>query len=426
MTTTDNSPLIEQVWKYREAKPKAGRHAIAKHFKIGENQARGILQKLDAAKDTSPGFAPVKQGITQDFKKDTANLSSLSPRIKTLEDLLAATNVNLAEWEVERWVANKWEMGIRLDESIKVEPLWQVKAWLRRRKAFTDAKSWVSALIAEYKKVSPVPKAISYAKHKDGHLFEPSIPDLHLGKLAWKAETQGEDWDVGITETQYQAAVEALIARASSFPVSQIVLPIGNDFFNVDNEANTTSAGTPQNEDGRWQKSFLIGKRMMVWSILRFRQIAPVKVVMVAGNHDTQRLFYLGDTLQSFFAKTPGVEIDNTPPLRKYVAWGKCLIGFTHGKEEKIDDLPLIMATERADLWAASDHREIHLGHWHSKKDISFKTVSEKRSCRIRILPSLSPPDAWHAKKGYSGARSAEAYLWHPKDGCVGYLAHNI
>lgn len=59
-------------------------------------------------------------------------------RIKTLKDLLAHCEVDLGVWEVERHVINKWEVGAKdADGEIVVEPLFQVKAWLRKRKLET-------------------------------------------------------------------------------------------------------------------------------------------------------------------------------------------------------------------------------------------------------------------------------------------------
>ena len=69
-------------------------------------------------------------------------------------------------------------------------------------------------------------------------------------------------------------------------------------------------------------------------AIDRLRPIAPVQVVMVTGNHDTQRLYYLGDVLEAWFRNTKDVAVDNSPRQRKYFRYHGNLIGFTHGHNE--------------------------------------------------------------------------------------------
>lgn len=367
------------------------------------------------------------------------DVSSLSRRITTLEQLLSATKVDLTVWEVQSHEINKWEVG-RKDKSaslswvngvvtgsledsgkIFVEPLIQVKAKLRKRLLVNQTRELIQEMLKQFAVEAPRRGEVlrDCSLKLDGHLLEISIPDLHLGKLCWAPET-GQHYDSKIAQSTFWSALEQLISRTKGFPISRIVFPVGNDFFNVDNAAQTTTAGTPQHEDGRYQKSFVAGRKLMVDAILRLREIAPVDVIMVSGNHDTERIFYLGDTLQGHLSKTADVTVNNNPTLRKYYQFGKCLLGFTHGHNEPHKNLPLIMATEVPELWAATKFREIHLGHWHHKKEIFWLPVEEQNSIRVRVIPSLCPADAWHKMKGFEGVRAAEAFLWHPQHGNVG------
>jgi len=72
--------------------------------------------------------------IIDEEAANTREVSTKHPRIKTLDQLLEAAQVDLDTWEVERYVINKWEVGAKdsMDE-IKIHPLFQVKAWLRRK-----------------------------------------------------------------------------------------------------------------------------------------------------------------------------------------------------------------------------------------------------------------------------------------------------
>ena len=159
-------------------------------------------------------------------------------------------------------------------------------------------------------------------------------------------------------------------------------------------------------------------------AIDRLRHIAPVRVVMVPGNHEQQRLYYLGDVLAAWHRNTEGVEVDNSPRPRKYVLFHQNLIGFAHGHNEKHQDLPLLMATEAPDGWAQSRHREFHLGHFHSRKHKMFVPSYDRCGVLVRLLPSLCPPDAWHSAMGYCSKLAAEAYFWDPEEGCVATFTH--
>jgi hypothetical protein len=300
--------------------------------------------------------------------------------------------------------------------------LFQIKVWLRRKVVVMRTKALIQEMLKAFAKQAPT---IRFKPGKTkGVLLEISIFDLHLGKLIWAPES-GQNYDVKISQSAFTESLETLLERTKGWPVERILFPVGNDFFNVDGQDQETTAGTPQHEDVRWQKSFVLGRKLMMDAILRLRSIAPVDVLMVAGNHDTERVFYLGDALSGWLSKTNGVTVDNGPALRKYYQWGKCMIAFAHGKEEKMKNLPMLMASEQSQMWGATKFREAHIGHWHHKKEIHFQPVDEFNGTRVRIIPSLCPADAWHKMKGYEGLRAAEAFLWDKHGGNVGGFSFN-
>jgi predicted phosphodiesterase len=267
---------------------------------------------------------------------------------------------------------------------------------------------------------------INYKQKVDKNplLLELNIFDLHLGKIAWSEETNHE-YNLEIASSIFNQCIEEFLDEVSNKNIERIVFPIGNDFFNSDRSFpyNSTTKGTPQEEDARWQKTFRLGRQLLVEAINKLQQIAPVDVIMIPGNHDFERNFYLGDSLEGWFYNNENVTVDNSANPRKYYKYGEVLIGYTHGNEEKVTDLPLIMANEKPTDWALSTYREFHLGHLHHKKEIKFKSTEEYQGVIIRYFNSLSGSDSWHHKKGYIGAkRSAEALLWDPTKG----LKNNI
>lgn len=371
---------------------------------------------------------PIGEGVERDGSDETEAITVVSRTVRTLEQALTAAEVDIAVWEVDRYVVNKWDQGAKVrfgtTERIAVTALWQVKLWLKRRlpKQVVDA---YDTLLARMKQHSPKYVPIKRVKVTDPHMLEVSVFDAHFGKLAWRRET-GEDYDLTIAERLYRMAVEDLVQKAGGFPIEQVVFPVGSDFFHVDNLLGTTTAGTPQHCDGRWAKIFEAGQLAVINAIDYLRSVAPVKVIYVPGNHDQQTSWHLCHVLRAWYRNAKDVAVDLEPTTRKYVAYGANLIGFTHGDKEKHDRLPGLMALEVPELWAATRHREFHIGHFHTRRETKYGFLNTHDGVAIRTLPSLCAADAWHYQHGYVGSpRAADAFVWSKEFGLSGYFTSN-
>jgi len=412
MTTTQKVISIQQ------QNPEWGQRRIAKALGLSRIRVRQIL---DGAKlgdhQSSPAAKSKPSEVEVDLGKKTGIATSVSRNIRTLDDLLAYADVDLKVWEVERFVVNKWEVGAKdAKDQVQVTPLFQCKAWLKRKVA--GATESLTGLLGVLSKTAPKLKKCRYA-NRSGNALELAIVDPHHGKLAWGKET-GESYDLKISTRLQEEAVAYLLDTAAPFKPEQILMAVGNDYFHTDNTSGSTTAGTPQDCDVRWQKQFTEGVRSMIDGVLLARKVAPVQIIIVPGNHDTMTAFCLGSVLAARFHNVPDVHVNNEPMMRKYWQWGKCLLGLTHGNNEKVASLPLIMATEVKDQWAATKFREIHIGHFHKKMEVSFKSADEFNGIRYRVLPSLTPADAWHKMHGYAAIRAAEAFVLNKEKGFIG------
>jgi predicted phosphodiesterase len=417
---------------------------------VKRKQAKRYFDHIVATSENPPPLS-TKEEICISPKKasvkfindDIGVAEVIDEDVKTVEELLAICKVDMNIWEIERQVINKWATarsgktvnltfsdGVANGEvsdsgGMVVQPLYQVKVFLKRRKVVADAEFAVKFFKEEINKISKELiqwnfKSIPELYGKGNCMLEVSVPDLHLGKLAWSDETRFDNYDSKEAVRLFKEAVKSLVSKAPASSLQSILLPIGNDFFNVDNHNGTTTAGTPQSEDSRWQKTFKLGCSLLTEVIDQLTLIAPVKVVIVQGNHDYERSFYLGEYLAAWFREHPAVTVDNKPTIRKYVSFGKNLIGFTHGSEEKLSELPITMATEVPQEWANSTFREIHLGHLHQE------SLKEIKGIKIRHLPSLCSTDAWHAKKGYIGnLKSAQGFLYSVDGGLEAIYYYN-
>lgn len=352
-------------------------------------------------------------------------------RIITIDDLLDVANVDRNKWKIEYDYVNSWETTMKDNNGHPVVCTnHQVKVKLVPNTDFLTMEELVKQYKEEIKEHSPEYRPIHRQPIYDEDeavMIIMDLFDLHVGMLAWAEETRDESWDSKIVRERAMNALERLITYCSPYPIEKIVFPVGNDLFHVDNKNNETTRGTTQDVDTRYLKMFRRAQKLMIDMVDRLRQIAPVEVVVVPGNHDQERAAYLGETLNAWYRNDPEVVVNNRASLRKYIIYGSNLIGLTHGKHEKMSDLPLIMASEEPEAWGQAKFREWHTGHIHRKSKKVTTTADTYKGVTIHTIPSLCPPDAWAAMKGYvGGGRAAECYIYNRKYGPVGYFSHHI
>jgi hypothetical protein len=349
--------------------------------------------------------------------------------IITEADAIAFAQIDLTRWYVDRMIVNDYVTPMKLkggqDEQGRAKPdrptkvhNHQVKLFLKRiqPKVYEDVDD---LLIDRLAKHSPKYPAQTLPKLANPHLLVIGIFDAHFGKLCWSKET-GQNYDLKIAERIYREAVEDILACSSGFPVDQILFPIGSDLLHVDGLCSTTTAGTFQDSDGRYPKIVETAEASVCLAIERAATIAPVVVQWVPGNHDTVSSYHLGRTVAAWFRFHPNVTVDISPTPRKYHRYGVNLIGTTHGDKEKRSELPIIMATERAEDWGVTTCREFLIGHTHASKVTHSTSVDSQVGVVVRTLRSIAAQDAWHASKGYLAQdRAAEAYLYSYESGYV-------
>jgi hypothetical protein len=379
-----------------------------------------------------------------EYSDNNIHIIQASKRIMSQEELMAAYKINPLEWRIEKYIIRTSE-GYRKDRQVSwhvkngqvlsgdvedsgkmlVVPLYHMELRLIRKDSEIKAHNAIEDMIDDAKKFAPHYPKIQYTQNKNGLLYEIAMPDIHFGRLTWNEES-GDDYDIKIAERIVSTSLLKLLDYSKNFEIEKILLPIGNDFFNVNNKTNTTVSGTPQQEDTRWQKTFRAGRKLAIEMIDNCASIAPTEVLLIPGNHDEEKVFYLGDALECWYHNNSNIHIDNNSKTRKYYIFGKVLLGFTHGDSIMMKRLPNLMQFEVPQLWGNSIYREWHTGDKHHKSDFLFE-VDEQIGIVIRILRSLVPADAWTFSKGFVGARrAAEAFLWHPQNGLIAQFTAGI
>ena len=355
-------------------------------------------------------------GIAVDYDKDGIPTihAHKSEQIKTLEALLSAAEIDREMWEVEKFTPNVWNVFSNANGLIH---LWQAKAVLKKRDfSQKQIAQWFHEALSKCKIALKTP-ILKADKTPTGKMFLLGVPDLHLGKYAWSEETGHGNWDCKIAQNAWEEAIDDLLSRAPD--CDECWFPLGNDFFNVDDYLQNTTNGTHQDEDGRWQKTFRYGVEMTKWAIARCRRKFPkVKVIMVYGNHDRQRSWYLGELLLELSNFMDGVEVDNRPLDRKYFKWGQTGIGVAHGDRLKEKDLANLCQNEAREIWGTTKRFELILGHIHNP------VVKTLGGVLTRWLSALCPPDMWHSKSGYTMAEKTATGLVYDQVGMINQLTH--
>jgi hypothetical protein len=404
-----------------------------------DGQSRGIQFQCNTCKRWTP----------QGYKQDSDNESFMSngknseyivkteKRVRTKEELIEVCNIDTSIWEIEKWTVGKSE-GYRKDkvsnwESVNgkgtgdsidtgrviVVPLYTVKVWLKRKTEEIRANLIIDSLIAEAKKFAPKYPKIKYEKILDAHMMEIALPDLQLGRLVSEFAT-GYELNPEIQIKKAEDAIDQLIQYSKQFPIKRILFPVGNDFFDSNTAEMMTVHGTPQQDDVRWQRTYELGCQFLRKVIDKLMNIAPVDVLIIPGNHDEERIFYLGSWLEAWYHNCQDVKVDNYPNKRKYFVCDNNLIMLTHGYYEKNGKLDSLMAYEVPDLWAKCQNREVHLGDKHHKVDMIMKTDELENGVVVRILRSLATPSVWEHDKGLVGSlKASEMFIWHPTNGVV-------
>lgn len=247
---------------------------------------------------------------------------------------------------------------------------------------------------------------------------EISISDFHLAKKTLEGES------IEVKKKQFMSILRGLIQKTlACYKIGKVVFPISNDFFHTDNYQNTTTAGTPQDVLVNYNIEYEEGFDLLVEAITYLSVLAEeVEVVLVQGNHDRTKSFYLAHALDIFFKNDSNISFQRDHSVVKHVVLGDTFIGYHHGNC-KLEDLPLLFATN---LNSSIDFgmcvfREVHTGDKH------HYMAKEIKGVRIQQMPSLSGTDRWHLDNNFvNSVRAGLALVYHPTHGKIAEFESRI
>jgi hypothetical protein len=350
--------------------------------------------------------------------------------IKTEEQLLSSAKIDMALYEIYQVIVNNWEVSgaKKKEDGIWKTGLRQIKVILRRK---SDEKIALERLLADIQKNSkrltqPYPKYAKAANKKHKRALEICVMDPHLGMQSYKGESD-HGWSLDECEQMCLWSVNNLVDLAKAYgPFDEIVLPFGNDYMHHDNLLHTTTKGTPQPEGLSFFTVYERGIDLAFKIVDRLREIAPVKVLQIPGNHDHVSSFTLGHVLKARYHHDKAVTVDASASPYKFYHFGTNLIGFDHGHHVKPIRLASLMAHECRDIWASTTYREWHLGDQH-RKGSSNPVVMEEQGVSVEYMRALTPPNSWHRLKGFNWQqRGSTAFVWDYHTGPLARIYANL
>jgi hypothetical protein len=239
-----------------------------------------------------------------------------------------------------------------------------------------------------------------------------TLTDFHLGMYAWAEET-GADWDMKIAETVLLNAFSEMIEKSPDSEVGMFA-QLG-DLLHWDGLlALTPTAKNVLDADTRFpllvETAISVCLRAVEMLLHKHNQ---VRVLMAEGNHDPASSVWLRAIMASKFRDNPRVTVDKSPfPFYCY-RWGRTFLGWHHGHLQKMDQLPLLFASDpkfKAE-YGQCKFTYIHTGHMHHQK------VIDKGGIVVEQHPTLAARDAHGARGFLFSNREAKAITYHKNQG---------
>lgn len=272
--------------------------------------------------------------------------------------------------------------------------------WRKTKQGELDPDQLIALLKDAFADVQVRAPAVAAPKTSDKNLLAvyPLI-DWHVGLMSWAKET-GENYDLKIARETIMPKMRALIAATP--PADEaVILGIG-DMLHWDGFVQETPASRhPLDGDGRYPKVLETAADMIEETIeLVMARHRRVTVRILRGNHDPVSSVAIAAILSRVFRGHKRVTIDSDQSYQWWLRRGKVFLGGSHGDKAKMRELPMMMAHDRPEDWAASTYRRIYTGHVH------HESMIEEGGVIVTSMRSPVAKDAYHSFNKWRSGRS--------------------
>jgi hypothetical protein len=439
--------LPDDVGRFLQENPKAGRYTIAKRFNVSERQARiyaGVARMIAEAQKEPDllAFEELDQCDVEEHLKPNEKgavmvrgrcLKGQYSKEGVIKRAVEEAGIDDREWTIKGIETRKWHTSMKLKKRTGkksheyTEEPYQIVNWLVGIKlAPNPVKNYLAALEEIVDTVGTVKPVKLKCPSKGGQLagvIEPA--DAHIGKYAWHEETLGGDMDVPIAVKHFATATDACLTKMAVHGLSKIYIVIGHDLTHIDNQKGETPHGKHSLDfDTRLQHIMAETEKVTIQLCDKAAQIAPLEIIWVPGNHDYHSSYMLCRILNQRYRDNKHVKVDLGASTRKMILWGDNLIGLTHDAEGR-KRAPTVNLLSQYDPWKAHWSKarwtELHTGHLHKREVMTIGGTLWRR------IPALSTIDAWHTEGVYTDAiPCCDSFIYHKKDGIYAEYPTNI
>ena len=334
----------------------------------------------------------------------------------------------------------EFELGLTEDEAVN-ENLQRIKRNVYKK---TQKKKWGETIDAAEKwwnfentifeklvslseemrggKVKQLKSIIPHTGYKFASII--GISDVHYMKLCYNH--LGElTYDRKISKKRLEDHIRKLAIETSRYgrPEKFFVF-VGNDNLHVDGLHHSTTKLTSQHDatDGLFRLEFKNYVQMQIDMIDYYKQIAPITLLPVKGNHDYTMSIALQAFLDIHYKDDSQVTVVTCHDARVYMQYEKVCIMATHGDE--LGSIPNLERQVHKLIMGEAKNQGINMnevdryiilhGHEHvgSTRDLNGNVQ------RIGLSSMADIDDWWHKEKGYVGRQNeSQVIIIDPSDG---------
>ena len=369
----------------------------------------------DSEKDTVDIAVKQNYKSSTEFKQDGSQTSDklISMNENESKDpnfVLESHGYSPDLWSLISAKNSMWNMNTKIDG---VKTLYSSKIAVKVRNEILlnedNLKKIIDNLIKNYN--IPSPKNIEYNPNLEGDLLIVNIADLHHSLKSYM-ETSNNEYDDVIATNRFLYVINDVISRVKHKIINKVIFINLGDICNFDTPYQTTK-GTPQNDHSdTFYSMFTKVSNLLIKGIDMLSQIAPIEVWNCNSNHDRYTTFGIFQVLNAWYKDNKNVWIDTGTLDRKYIKYGKTLIGIAHDINEKIAYKTI--HNEAKEYISEVDYLYWFVAHQHKTM------VIDDYGVEIRRLPTISNNSEWSYSQGYTGTvKKSQSFIVSKEYGII-------
>lgn len=356
------------------------------------------------------------QKVNGDGSVEALRLVSLTKEEKdNPEAILRALEYNPDNIELVYAHFSEWQQHTKLQTTKQLYAVrYKIKPKFKKEVSIEEAIKIAKEVFAKEIKPLKLNRVVEKKGLDSNKLMENSPIELHLGKLSCHMNT-GENYDQKIAQQRFRHIIQELAIKQEFEKCGTLLLNVGGDFFNSDNNFDTTNKGTQMHSDIRSTKMFLVGLELWKEALTILREkFDNIDIQLIVGNHDKTTSTYLFIALQQAFLNDKKINFINDYKEVQCYVFRDCGIWTTHGTKNINKTMDSIVS-EFAKEYGATKYRELHTAHLHTEQELK-----ERLGMIPRRTSSAGGKDEYEYDERYGNSiQKQEVFIWQGNKGII-------